>query len=278
MSDSPKPSLASRLEGVLRIREPIGIPLRIVLGLIPILGIFALWALLTRGAYEERVISVAILPSPFEVLHSFKTLWFNAELSRSILASLQRVVGGFLVALAVAFPLGMLMGSFTKIKAMFEPLALFGAYMPIPVLVPLTMSVFGIDEKQKIIFLSIAFIVYLLPLFVKAIDEVDAIYLQTAQSLGANTWQIVRHVLFGIAFPRLFQAMRLGFGVGWSYIILAEIVDAPRGLGHIIINAQRIGPREHIYLTVVVIVLIAYITDKVWVHLGRLLFPYQEFS
>jgi ABC-type nitrate/sulfonate/bicarbonate transport system permease component len=254
------------------------LPMKAVLGVIPIVLLFLIWSLVTRGKTEERIISTLILPSPGEVLRSFHSLWFDSELSLSAVASGGRVVGGFLVALAIAFPLGLLMGSFSKIKALFQPLVLFGAYLPIPALVPLTMSLFGIEERQKIMFLAIAFLVFLLPMIVKAIDEVDEIYLQTAWTLGAGKWQTVRHVLLGVAAPRIFQAMRLGFGIGWTYIILAEMVDANRGLGHIMIIAFRRGPREHVYLTLAVIVIIAYITDKVWLWIGRCLFPHQEFS
>lgn len=273
-----KPRLPEWLNRLFGIREPLCAVKKIVLGLTPIVLIFGLWIALTRGAAEDRMISPLILPSPWEVIHSFHSLWFNAELSRCIVASALRVLGGFLVSLAIAFPLGVLMGAFSKVKALFEPLTVFGAYLPIPALVPLTMSAFGIGEMQKVMFLALAFLVYLIPLFVKALDEVDEIYLQTALTLGASKGQIVRHVLLGIAAPRVFQAMRLGFGIGWTYIILAEMIAADRGLGEIIIIAQRRGPREHIYLTLVVIVLIAYMTDKIWLRLGRWLFPYQEQS
>ena len=77
-----------------------------------------------------------------------------------------------------------------------------------------------------------------------------------------------------MALPQIINTMRLGFGVGWTYIILAEMVAAERGLGQIIIIAQRRGPREHIYLVLVVIVMIAYLTDKLWVRLYNRLFPY----
>ena len=168
------------------------------------------------------------------------------------------------------------MGAWSRMRALFEPLAVFGSYLPIPALVPLTMSLFGIGEMQKIMFLALAFLIYLLPLLVKAVDEVDEVFLQTAYTLGATQWQTVRHVLFAIAAPRIVQSMRLGFGIGWTYIILAEMVAADRGLGQIIIIAQRRGPREHIYLVLLVIVLIAYLTDRLWVRLSRVLFPYQE--
>ncbi|MBN2399250.1 MAG: ABC transporter permease [Candidatus Aminicenantes bacterium] len=259
-----------------KIREDVSMPARMALGLIPALVIVAVWILLTRGKAESRIISPLILPSPGEVLHSFHSLWFDAELSRSMIASALRVIGGFVIALMVAFPLGVFMGTFSNIKAIFSPLATFGAYLPIPTLVPLTMSLFGIGEFQKIMFLALAFFVYLLPLFVKAIDSVDNVYLQTAYTLGAGRWQILRRVLLGISLPQIFHAMRLGFGIGWTYIILAEMVAADRGLGTIIIVAQRRGPREHIYLVLVAIVIIAFITDRIWVWLGRMFFPYLE--
>ncbi len=86
----------------------------------------------------------------------------------------------------------------------------------------------------------------------------------------------MRKVLLAVSWPDIYEALRMGFGVGWSYIILAEVVDSTSGLGGIIIGSQRIGPREHIYLVLVVIVVIAFVTDKVWAAIGRLLFPYRE--
>jgi NitT/TauT family transport system permease protein len=166
------------------------------------------------------------------------------------------------------------MGSFSKVRAAFEPTTVFLSYLPIPALVPLTMSLFGIGETQKAMFLALAFIIYLLPLFVKAVEEVDNVYLQTAYTMGAGRWKLITKVLLPVALPQIIHAMRLGFGVGWTYIILAEMVAADRGLGQIIIIAQRRGPREHIYLVLVVIVLIAYLTDKLWERLHHGLFPY----
>jgi len=259
----------------LNIRESLSKKERVVLGVIPILLLLLVWFFITNGEPEERIVTPLILPSPVEVVRSFKSLWFDAGLSRSVLASGLRVIAGFGVSLLFAFPVGLLMGSFSKVKSLFEPISVFGAYLPIPTLVPLTMSLFGIGEFQKVMFLSIAFFVYLLPLFVKAVDEVDNVYLQTAYTLGATKWQTVWHVLLKIALPKLFHAMRLGFGVGWSYIILAEMVAATRGLGAIIIIAQRRGPREHIYLVLLVIVMVAYITDKLWEKAEKRLFPYQ---
>jgi NitT/TauT family transport system permease protein len=261
--------------GILRIREEIPAWQAWLLGILPVAVLLLLWVFVTTGAPEERVISPTILPSPSEVVRSFPLLWFDRALTRNLAVSFMRVVEGFALALVFAFPLGVLMGSFTKVKAAFTPLTIFAAYLPIPTLVPLTLSLFGTAELQKVVFLALAFSIYLVPLFVAAVDAVDDTYLKTAYTLGATKGQAVSRVLLPISWPDIWQAMRLGFGVGWSYILLAEMVDVGRGLGGIIITSQRRGPREHIYLVLVFIVLVAFLTDKVWATVGRLLFPYR---
>jgi len=262
--------------GLLRIREELPAWQAWLLGLVPVALLLLAWVFVTSGAAEERIISPTILPSPSEVVASFPLLWFDRALTRNLAVSFARVVEGFLLALVVSFPLGLLMGSFTKVKAAFTPLTIFGAYLPIPTLVPLTLSLFGTAELQKVMFLALAFSIYLVPLFVAAVDAVDDTYLKTAYTLGATKGQTVSRVLLPISWPEIWQAMRMGFGVGWSYILLAEMVDVGRGLGGIIITSQRRGPREHIYLVLVIIVVVAFLTDKLWAAVGRWLFPYRE--
>lgn len=261
----------------LAIRETLPMWQQWVLGILPIALLLAVWWLLTgSGRPEERVISPIILPSPLEVLRSFPQLWFDRALTRNLFVSLGRVVAGFAVGTAIAFPLGVLMGSFSKVKAAFSPLAVLGAYLPIPALVPLTLSLLGTGESQKIGFLALAFVIFLLPQIVDAVESVDEVYLKTAYTLGANRWQTVSKILLGVSLPDIFYALRLGFGVGWSYILLAEMVDIGKGLGGIIITSQRRGPREHIYLVLLIIVGVAFLTDRLWSLLGRALFPYRE--
>jgi len=268
---------AARGPWALRIRERVPAWLAWLLGVIPVALLLAVWLAATGGDEPEmRMISPTILPSPGEVVRSFPGLWFDRALTRNLGTSFLRVAEGFLLAVAIVFPLGLLMGSFTKVRAAFMPLAVFGAYLPIPTLVPLTLSLFGTGELQKVVFLALAFGIYLLPLIVSAVDSVDDIYLKTAYTLGATRRQAVGHVLLPVAWPRIFESLRLGFGVGWSYILLAEMVDIGKGLGGIIITSQRRGPREHIYLVLLLIVGVAFLTDKLWVALGNRLFPWQE--
>ena len=247
----------------------------IVLGAIPLLVLLGIWWHLTRGTVEERIISPITLPSPMEVVQAVPGLVTRGHLFEGVVASFRRVAIGFLIAVAIALPLGVAMGSLGRVKAMFTPFATISGYLPIAALVPLTLSWFGTGEEQKYAFLALAFFVYLLPMVVESMDKVDDVYVQTAYTLGAGKFQIIHKVLFPIAMYDIWQAMRLAFGVGWTYIILSEIVFAEAGLGQIITMAQRRGPREYMYLVILVIALLAWLTDKLWGAIGSWLFPYK---
>lgn len=261
---------------MLRIRERIPAWLSWALGAVPVALLLLVWTLMTWGKEaESRLISPTILPSPWEVLLSFRELWFERAVARNLLVSFGRVVEGFALAVAVVFPLGVAMGAFTKVRAAFTPISVFGAYLPIPTLVPLTLSLFGTGELQKVVFLALAFGIYLLPLIAAAVESVEDTYLKSAYTLGAGRRQIVGKVMLPIAWPQIWEALRLGFGVGWSYILLAEMVDIGKGLGGIIMTSQRRGPREHIYLVLVLIVVVAFLTDKAWMAAGKRLFPWK---
>jgi len=282
----------------LRIRETLSRPLAWVLGLIPPLLVLGGWGFVTRprqpakpltkGAVEKdvesRIISSVILPSPRETLEAVRPLWFDRELSRSAVFSLRRVCGGYLLAAALAVPLGILMGSFTKVKATFNPLTVAGTYLPLPALsvlmLPWAVVVGQVlraesTEVHKYLFLAVVTFVVLLPQVVLAIENVDDIYLQTAYTQGASRWAAVTKVLVPVALPELFTALRASFAVGWTYIILAEIVAAERGLGNIIRTAERRGEMQYCYLVVLTIMLIGYGFDKLWVLVGRWLLPYR---
>jgi NitT/TauT family transport system permease protein len=233
------------------------------------------WWFVTRGdSVEDRIIAPLILPSPLEVLQAFPPLHFDQGLVRSALTSFVRVTTGFLLAAIVALPLGIYMATFPSVAAFFRPLALIGAYVPIVVFVPLTLAWFGLNETQKVGFLFIGCFVALLPMVIKSIADVPAAYLDVAVTKGATQWQLVRHVLFPVAQAHIWDHLRGVYGVGWGWIILAEVVNAERGLGYLISISERRGHTASIFAIIIVIVFIAVVCDQLWRLSGRLLFPY----
>ena len=259
---------------VLKIRTPLPRWLVLILGMIPIALLLGVWAWATYGPVEERTISPTILPSPREVVRSVPEL-FRRDLVNHTLASLKRIGLGYLLALAVVIPLGILMGSLSLFRASFTPLTTAAGYIPIATLVPLTLSWFGTGELQKTIFLAMAFGIYLLPLVIAAIDKVSDVYVKTAYTLGTSNLRIILHVLIPISLPDIWSAMRLAFGVGWTYLVLTEVIVMESGLGYLVQISFRRGPREHIYLVILLITLIAWVADILWDRIGKLLFRYR---
>ena len=235
------------------------------------------WWAVTRGEPSQRLVQPLILPSPLEVLKSFVPLHTEQGLVRSALYSWLRVTAGFALAALIAVPLGIYMATFPPVAAFFRPLSLAGAYVPIVVFIPLSMTWFGTGEAQKIGFLFIGCFVALLPLVIKDIADVPAAFLDVAVTKGASQWQLVRHVLFPVAQANIWDHLRGVYGVGWGWIIMAEIVVLPEyGLGGLIGVSERRSHTEAIYAVIMVIVLIAVACDQLWRLGGELLFPYRK--
>ena len=239
--------------------------------------VVGVWWLVTRGTPEERIVQPLIMPSPMEVLRAFGPLHFEQGLVRSALYSWLRVTAGFSLATLVAVPLGVYMATFPPVAAFFRPLSLAGAYVPIVVFIPLSMTWFGAGEAQKIGFLFIGCFVALLPLVIKDITDVPAAFLDVAVTKGATQWQLVRHVLFPVAQANIWDHLRGVYGVGWGWIIMAEILVLPNyGLGGLIEVSNRRSQTGAIFAIIIVIVLIAVACDRLWRLGGDLLFPYRR--
>ena len=262
------------------IRTPVGRLWAVLLGVLPIVVIFAAWFIVTRGEVEARGRFALLLPTPEEVGKEAWRLLAKKDETRNVYKavffSMRRVVLGFLVAVGICLPLGVAMGAFSRVGAMFRPLATFFGYLPVAAVVPLTMMFWGTDERQKIYFLAIAGACYLLPLIVKAIEEVDEVFLQTAYTLGGTKRHIVTKVMIPIAAAEVFDSMRLAFSVGWTYIMLAEVVAAESGVGFMIEIARRRSRPDTVFFMVILIVVIGFIIDKALGWLSTQIFPYRN--
>ncbi len=236
------------------------------------------WFIMTLGAAEERFISPAILPSPGEVLHAIPNLLFERNLGQSIFATLLRVLAGFSLALLIGIPLGVLAGSIRAIESFLRPIVIPMSNVPVAALIPLTILWFGIGETQKVMFIFIAAVPFVFATAAASILAVPDRYVDTARTLGASDRQIVLKVLLPGALPEMYRGLRGLFGLAFGYIMLAELINAPHGLGAMLNISQRRGLTEHIFLILALIGLIAWGIDHGLAWLERKLFPHQARS
>ena len=153
---------------------------------------------------------------------------------------------------------------------------MFNRNIPIAALVPLTMVWFGLEEGQKIMFIFMATFAFI---FSDAAAEVTSIherYVETGQTLGANSRQIFTKVLVPLALPNICTKLRHLFGLAFGYIMLAELINTDSGLGFLLRMSQRRGPIEHVYLILFIITALAVVIDRSLAWFQRGLFPYRK--
>lgn len=252
-----------------------------LISIISILSLVVIWSILAYG----EIIPPLILPSPTAVLKAFPTLHWEHALVRNALASIYRITMGFLFASLVAVPLGVAMGTFPFIKAIFRPIVDPLRFLPIAALVGLFIVWFGIGNEMKIMLLFTGIIVYMVPLIVESVEEVDEVYLSTAYTLGASQRQVIFNVLVPAALPTIFEALRVMNAIGWTYIILAEAISGgssstsilnSSGLGYMIIVAQKRSHTDQIFALIITILIIGVLTDIILSKINQKLFFWKE--
>lgn len=232
------------------------------------------WCILTLGS--KPILNELFLPSPIKVIQATLQMIFENTLFDAIGASALRILISFVAAAALALPLGILMGAFEPINRLMEPVMAPLRYMPISAFIPLLILWLGIGESQKIAFLFLGVFVFLLPVVVTAIRAVPEELVQTALTLGASRWQVIRTVLLPAALPDIFDSFRVMNAISWTYVILAEFVNARRGLGYMI---QLAGSHLHtaqVFSGIMVIGVIGLGTDAAIRALNAVLFRWRD--
>ena len=250
----------------------------ILWGATSIAGFLAVWAFVTAGDGEMRLVSPAMLPSPVETAQALPRVFGERKLATNTLVTLARVCLGFGLSALIGAPLGVLAACFQAVRAFLAPLNIFGRNIPVAALIPLTFFLFGIGEFQKVMFLFIASVSFVISDTITAVLEVPQRYVDTALTLGASRWQIILKVLVPLAAPSVFNSLRLLFGLAFGYVMLAELVkfgSASGGLGDLINMSQRRGEREPILLVLMIIPLVAYAIDRLLWWLQCDLFPHR---
>ena len=264
--------MSRRKSNLFSIRQPLPKSTAFALGFVAPALVLGAWCVVSYG----HLVQPDFLPTPTEVLRGTLQLFIQYDLSTAILVSSRRIALAFLLASALALPLGVLMGAFDPINRFFEPIMAPLRYMPISAFIPLLILWFGIYEKQKIAFLFLGVFVYLLPVVVSSIRLVPEELVQTALTLGATKFQVIRTVLLPAALPEIFDSFRVMNAIAWTYVILAEAVNPEHGLGYMVELARTHQKASWSFAGLLVIGGIGLLTDFLIRLLSSMLFSWRE--
>ncbi|MGD1842972.1 MAG: ABC transporter permease [Thermonemataceae bacterium] len=242
--------------------------------LIEISGVILLLSVWSLVAYFEWVPN-ALFPAPWKVLAAFKELHFEDALVLNTWESIKLNLMGYLEAIAVCLPVGFIIGLFPLFRGLFHRNIDALRYVPLTAVTGLFIAWFGIDTNMKVQFLAFGIIVYLLPVVVQRIDEVEKVYLQTVFTLGANKWQTIRSVFIPAVLSKVSDDIRVLVAISWTYIIVAELINKTGGIGAMAYTAARQSRIDKVFGILIVIILIGFLQDKLFVWLDKALFPHK---
>lgn len=259
------------MSNLFSIRSELSRPVRLALAFFAWVVVVTMWAVLTHWNIVNRF----SVPTPMEVVRAFPDLWKESDLFKNVATSWWRIGQAFLWCAAIAIPLGLLMASFRWVYDLVNPVAAPMRSMPITAFLPAFIGLFGIEERMKIIFLWFGMFFYLLAVVVEEVNRVDNALLETAYTLGAKKRQVL-WLMFRASIPGIFSSFRILYDIGWTYVILAEIVNRNGGVGAMIQSAEQFHRPDLVYAGIIAIGVAAFLFRALLTFLEKILFPWRQ--
>lgn len=244
-----------------------------ILGIVGAIIFFGLWEI---GHYLTPVESRRFLPSPQIVIGKLYWLLTEKNYAADMGKSLYRIFVSFSVACAIAIPIGVLMGCFSKARALLNPVVSGARYLPAASFVPLLLVWFGPTDTQKLALLFLGVIFFLIALILDNTEAVQKELVESALTMGAGRYQIVFGVVIRAASPAIMDSMRNMIAVGWTYLVIAEIVAAQDGIGAVMMRAGRFLKVDIIMAGIFSIGILGVLTDIIFRLGAHYMFPWNR--
>jgi NitT/TauT family transport system permease protein len=236
------------------------------------------WVLIVLAWYAVRasgLVNPALVPAPHQVFTKFGEL-LRERLLLDILMSTQRVFIGVTLGVALAVPVGFLLGWYQGLRSFVDPVINFFRALPPIALIPLVIVYFGIGESAKIAILFYASFFAGVIVMYEGIAQISPLFVRVARTLGATDFEIFRRVIVPLTFPHMLTAVRVALGVAWATLVASELIAAQQGLGAMIQNASSFFQLDIIYVGIICIGFIALAMDLALRLLTRRLVAWQD--
>ena len=229
-----------------------------------------------EGLSRSGVINPLILPAPSRVLLRWISYFASGELPRDAASSLYRVMTGFLIGTVLALLLGLAMGASNVVYAYLNPLVQLLRPIPPIAYVPLAILWFGLGNPPAFFLISLGAFFPVLMSTITGVRSVDAIYIRAARNLGASRPALFFRVMVPAAMPHIMTGIRVGFGVAFIVVIVAEMIAVNSGLGYRILEAREYFWSDKIIAGMITIGLLGLGIDAALARLSKYLLRWHR--
>lgn len=237
-------------------------------------ALLGIWQLLAMASVAPE----AFLPSPTRVVASAIQLLVSGSFLLDLEASMLRVLVAFLASAGIALPLAWLAGTSRAFERAVMPVVGFFRYTPVAAFVPLCILWVGIGDAEKIAVIFIGTFFQIVVMLTDAVRAVPSAYYQVSRTLGGDRWQVIRDITLPASASATYDALRVGFGWAWSYVVLAELVAASTGVGYRLVEAQRYMRTTQVFAGIFLVGMVGLLLDFAFGYIKPLFFPWQRSS
>ncbi|HUP47263.1 MAG TPA: ABC transporter permease [Thermoanaerobaculia bacterium] len=201
-----------------------------------------------------RFSGAPLIPTPWEALRGIGELASRGLLFKYVVASLFRVTWGYLLAVAIAIPVGVAAGMSPRARAMVSPfLHLLRPISPLA-WIPIAILWFGVGDFSAVFLIFLAAFFPLAVTAMHAVHDVDPAHLRAGVNFGLSRRQLIARVVVPAIVPQLIVGMRIALGIAWLVVVAAEMIAVSSGLGFLIIEARNAGNRYDLVVAGMVLI------------------------
>src|SRR5882724_13104216 len=234
-------------------------------------ALLAAWEIVAQAQW----INPLIVPPLSRILRIFWEQVSSGQIPAQILVSMKRAAAGYFLAATVFIPLGIFMGLSQRIYSLFEVIVEMLRPVPPPVLIPLAMLFFGLEDKMKIfvIFFSCAW-----PILLNTLDgvrNIDRVLLHTARTFGLPQRKIIWQVILPASSPQIMTGLRVSLPIMLILVVISEMVGSTDGIGYFILDSQRRFRVPQMYAGMLALAILGYALNQIFNLLQRALLPWH---
>lgn len=246
---------------------------RTLFWLSPVL-LISLWGILGSTGW----VSSMWLPSPLKVAEALIHLLSSGKLVEATLLSLKRIAIGFTASAFFGTFLGLLAGTFLMARMLVIPSTSFLRYIPPTAFISLVVVYMGVDELYKYTVIFISTLFFNVSMVFDVVEDMDYRYVEMAKVAGFNKKNLFFRIILPYSAPRIVDVLRINLSAAWTFLVVAEIIGASGGLGHLIAISQRFSRIDELYAGIIAFGIIGLVTDASIERLSHVFFRWHTLS